>query len=163
MSIPGDSNLTVRQARFAELYHRYGNGTRAYGEAGNIAKTDEGNYPSWVTVEAHRLLRNPNVKEEINRLIGDAQALASMTVDELLDFHATVVRTPVGEVGPDSPFCEEYEVKPDGTVKVKMISKVASSREIARLTGMDSPQKVEISAENEFLGMLAALTQSKND
>lgn len=39
-------SLNPRQKRFAELYHRYGNGTRAYGEAGEVEKTEDGNFPA---------------------------------------------------------------------------------------------------------------------
>lgn len=156
-------SLNPRQQKFAELYHRYGNATRAYGEAYDAPKTSDGKWPHWVTADGTRLVRNGDVRAEIDRLKGEVASLASMTREEMADYLFQAISTPVEDIGPDSPLCEEYEVKPDGTIKVKAVSKIAAAKELMRLTGMESPQKVEISAENEFLGMLAALTQSKND
>lgn len=153
--------LNPRQKRFAELYHRYGNGTRAYGEAGEVPKTEEGNYPAWCTVEACRYLRNPSVREEIERLRGETSTLAALSREEMVDYLVSAINTPVGEIGPDSPLCEEYEVKPDGTVKTKSVSKIAAAKELARLCGFNAPQKVEVSADSEVVEMLRGLTGAK--
>ena len=156
-------SLNPRQQKFAELYHRYGNATRAYGEAYDAPKTPHGTYPAWVSSDGNRLVKNEKVRAEIDRLKGEVSSLASMTREEMADYLFQAISTPVEDIGPDSPLCEEYEIKPDGTIKVKGVSKIAAAKELMRLTGMEAPQKVEVSAESEFLGMLAALTQSKND
>lgn len=156
-------SLNPRQQKFAELYHRYGNATRAYGEAYDAPKTPNGTYPAWVSSDANRLLKNEKVRSEIDRIKGEVSSLASMTREEMADYLFQAISTPVEDIGPDSPLCEEYEIKPDGTIKVKGVSKIAAAKELMRLTGMEAPQKVEVSAESEFLGMLAALTQSKNE
>jgi phage terminase small subunit len=156
-------SLNPRQQKFAELYHRYGNATRAYGEAYDAPKTANGTYPAWVSSDGNRLVKNEKVRIEIERLKGEVASLASMTREEMADYLFQAINTPIEDIGPESPLCEEYTVDESGKIKVKAVSKIAAIRELARLTGMDAPQKIEISAENEFLGMLAALTQSKND
>jgi hypothetical protein len=153
--------LNPKQKRFGELYHKYGNATRAYGEAYDAPKTEEGTYPNWVSVDGHRLLRNDNVRALIEQLRGEAQSLADMTREETLDYLVSAITTPIGEIGPESPLCEEYEVKADGSIKTKSVSKIAALKELIRLTGMAAPQKVEVSGEAQLIEMLQVLTGAK--
>jgi hypothetical protein len=153
--------LNPRQAKFAELYHRYGNATRAYGEAYDSPKTDGGTFPNWVSVDGNRLLRNEKVKAEVARLKGETSALSALTREEMTDYLVSAITTPVGEIGPDSPLCEEYEVKPDGSVKTKCVSKLGAAKELARLCGWQEAQKVEIGASDEVKEMLSRLTGAK--
>ena len=155
--------LNPRQKRFAELYHRYGNATRAYGEAYDAPLTEGGTYPHWVTADGNRLVRNGDVQAEISRLKGEASALASLSLTETVDYLVSAITTPVGQIGPDSPLCEEYEVKADGSIKTKGVSKIAAIRELARLTGMDAPQKVEVSADDALTKLLKIATQTKDE
>jgi hypothetical protein len=150
--------MNARQKQFAALYHRYGNATRAYGEAYDAPRTETGAFPHWVTSDGNRLVRNGDVQAEIDRLKGEAAALASMTLEQTTDWLVAAITTPVAEIGPDSPLCEEYEVKPDGSIKTKSVSKIAAARELIRLTGMDSPVKVEVSAKEDFLTLFRSLT-----
>lgn len=154
-------SLNPRQKRFAELYHRYGNGTRAYGEAGEVEKTEDGNFPAWCSVEAHRYLKNPNIRKYLAELRGEAEVLSAMTREEVIDYLVSAISSPVGEIGPDSPLCEEYTVDDAGKIKTKSVSKLGAIRELARLTGMDAPQKVELSADSEVVEMLRGLTGAK--
>lgn len=152
--------LNPRQKKFAELYHRYGNATRAYGEAYDAPKTETGTYPHWVTADGNRLVRNGEVQAEIDRLKGETASLASMTREDMADYLVSAITTPVQDIGPDSPLCEEYEVKPDGTIKTKSVSKIAAAKELIRLTGMDAPVKVEVNGETEFMNLLRSITGS---
>jgi hypothetical protein len=140
-------SLNPRQKRFAELYHRYGNATRAYGEAYDAPKTDAGTYPNWVSADGHRLVRNEKVKALIAELKGETAALSSMSREEAVDYLISAITTPVESIGPDSPLCEEYEVKPDGTIKTKSVSKLGAMKELARITGMNAPQEVNIKVD----------------
>lgn len=139
--------LNPRQKRFAELYHRYGNATRAYGEAYDAPKTDEGNFPSWVSSDGNRLVRNEKVRAEVERLKGESAALATMTREEAVNFLVEAITTPIEEIGPDSPLCEEYEVKPDGTIKTKSVSKLGAMKELARMCGLNAPQEVNLNCD----------------
>jgi len=153
--------LNPRQAKFAELYVASGNATRAYGKAYDVAKTEEGNFPGWCATDGNRLLRNEKVQAEVERIKGENQALASLSREETLDYLVSVITTPVGEIGPDSALCEEYEVKPDGTVKVKCVSKLGAVKELVRLTGMAAPEKKEVSFDSEVTAMLAGIMGAK--
>lgn len=155
--------LNPRQKRFAELYHRYGNATRAYGEAYDAPRTETGAFPHWVTADGNRLVRNGDVQEEVSRLKGETSALSSLSLAETVDYLVSVINTPVGEIGPESPLCEEYHIEESGKIKTKSVSKIAAIRELARLTGMDAPQKVEISADDAFTKLLKIATQTKED
>ena len=140
-------SLNPRQKRFAELYHRYGNATRAYGEAYDAPKNDAGTYPNWVSSDGNRLVRNEKVRAEVERLKGESASYSSMTRDEAVNYLIEAITTPIEEIGPDSPLCEEYEVKPDGTIKTKSISKLGAMKELARITGMNAPQEVSIKVD----------------
>lgn len=153
--------LNPRQKRFAELYHQYGNATRAYGEAYDAPKTETGSYPAWVASDGNRLVRNEKVRAEVERLKGETASLASMTREETVNYLVEAITTPIEEIGPNSPLCEEYEVKPDGTIKTKSVSKLGAIKELARLCGMNAPEKVEVSADSEVVEMLRGLTGAK--
>lgn len=62
--------------------------------------------------------------------------------DELARFFSRVVRTPVGEVAPDSDMAQEVDERPKSR-KVKMPSKIEAARELARLLGYYAPEKSE--------------------
>lgn len=151
--------LNPRQKKFALLYHRYGNATRAYGEAYDAPKVD-GSFPAWVSSDGNRLVRNEKVRAEIARLKGESAALASMDRAEVVDYLVAAIATPISEIGPDSPLCEEMTVSEDGKIKTKGVSKIAAIRELARLTGMDAPQRVEIGADEDVRAMLRGIMGS---
>lgn len=153
--------LNPRQKRFAELYHRYGNGTRAYGEAYDAPKTETGAFPGWCATDGNRLLRNEQVRAELTRLKGTADALSSLSLAETVDYLVSAIITPVGEIGPESPLCEEYTVDDAGRVKTKSVSKLGAIRELARLTGMGEPEKIELSADDSLAAVLRAITGTK--
>ena len=156
-----EDSLIPRRALFAQLYHRYGNATRAYGEAYDVQKNEDGIYPGWCATDGNRLLRNEKVRTEIARLKQDAAELSTVSEEEMVDWLCAAIMTPTGEIGPDSPLCEEYEVKPDGSIKVKGVSKIAAAKELIRLTGWEKAQKVEGSADDEIKAMLQAITGAK--
>lgn len=159
--------INPRHERFAALYHRYGNATRAYGEAAEIPALESGYFPSWCAVEGHRFLRNPNVRDELSRLRGESAALTSMDVAEVDDWLTGVINTPVGEIDEFSPYCEEvtreYRKDPgeDGeryeVVKIKSASKLGAAKELIRRKGMAAAQEVKISADGEVCEMLRGL------
>lgn len=156
--------LNPRQKRFCELYHRYGNATRAYGEAYNSPKTETGTFPNWVSVDGHRLLRNDNIRAEVARLKGETAALSSLSREEMVDYLISAITTPVDQIGPDSPLCEEYTVtstEHGTTIKTKAVSKLGAAKELAALCGFKAPQKVELSADSEVVEMLRGLTGAK--
>jgi hypothetical protein len=162
--------LNPRQKRFAELYHRYGNGTRAYGEAYEIPHTDKGRFPNWCAVEGNRLLRNPNIRKYLAELRGEAEALSEMSREEVIDFLVAAITTPIDQIGPDSPLCEEWTVhqKPGNddqdaveVVKIKCVSKTAAIKELARICGLSAPAKVELSASDALTSLLGQIREKR--
>lgn len=163
-------SLNPRQKRFAELYHRYGNATRAYGEAYEIPLTDKGRFPNWCAVEGNRLLRNPNIRNELALLRGEAETLSGMSREEVIDFLVAAITTPIDQIGPDSPLCEEWTVhqKPGNddqdaveVVKIKCISKAAAIKELARICGHTAPAKVELSASDALTSLLGQIREKR--
>lgn len=57
---------------------------------------------------ANRALTNVAVISRIAQLRAPQTKEALMGKEEKLAYLAKLVRTPVGEIGPDSPFCQEY-------------------------------------------------------
>ena len=48
---------------------------------------------------------------------------AIMTRNELAEYLTRVIRTPIGELGPDSPLVQVYEAGNDG-IRIRMVSKL---------------------------------------
>ena len=62
--------------------------------------------------------------------------------EEVVKFLSDVVRTPVGQVGPDSALAQGYENGKHG-LRVSLVSKLAAIEQLAKLLGWYAPQKVE--------------------
>ena len=154
-------SLNPRQKRFAEAYHRCGNATRAYGEAYDIAKTDGGNYPGWCAVEGHRLLRNPKIQEELEKLRGEASKLSAMTLEELTDFLSSALTTPVEEIGIDSPLCQEYRIDKEGNMVVKSIPKIPAAQLLARLCGWEKERKIDLGVDDALAKLLGEIRDTR--
>ena len=93
--------LTVRQERFAELMAsgicQTEAWVRVYGTSREVAR-----------VNATQALVNPNLTDRIAELRKPQTKAAMLSKEEKLAFLAEIIRTPVGEVGPDSRLCQEY-------------------------------------------------------
>lgn len=80
--------LNLKQKLFCELFASekefFGNGTQAYIEAYNISTSRPGAYDA-ARVSAHDLLTNPNILQEINRILESA-VLNDAFVDKQLAF-----------------------------------------------------------------------------
>ena len=63
------AKLTQKQAKFALCYVQTGNASKSYIEAGYSAKT-----PEVAGTESHKLLKKPNIIEEIDRLNAQIEA-----------------------------------------------------------------------------------------
>lgn len=150
--------LNPRQRKFAERYHATGNATRSYAEAYGVCD-------SVAAANAYRLLRNDGIRKELARLHGETAALASMSREEMADYLVAAIMTPAGEIDENSPLCEEVtrHVGEDGVevVKIKAVSKLGAAKELIRLAGMAAPQKVEVSASDDVVGLLREITGAK--
>lgn len=164
--------LNVRQEKFAELVASGMPATRAYREAGY---TDNGR-----TAESHasRLVENGGVKARIAELRKPQTAAATMTKEEKLAFLAAIIRTPIDQIGPDSPLCQEYTedcigggragklkqgAAPAGNetvtplvfrIKTKMCDKLRALELHSKLVGDFEPEKIEVEAGNQTLATI---------
>lgn len=94
--------LNVKQARFAELVASGENSTQAYLKAGyEVSNAIAGSAGA-------RLLKNVRVAARVAELRSVQTRTNLLTKDEKRAFLAEILRTPIGEIGPDSVLCQEY-------------------------------------------------------
>jgi hypothetical protein len=99
---PNPRPLNVRQERFCELVASGKSGTDAWLEAGyNVSR-------EVARTNAAESLANPRIEARVAQLRAPQTVAALLSKEEKLAFLASIVRTPVGEIGPDSPLCSEY-------------------------------------------------------
>lgn len=87
---------------------------------------------------AVQLARTKLVKRAVEELHLLAKERAVMQVQEMLEYIANIVRTPIGEVDETSPLCQEYTVKEtkNGTEKrYKMPGKLDAIKTAAQIVG----------------------------
>jgi hypothetical protein len=161
--------LNVRQERFCEFIAAGESQTDAYLKAG--FKVDK----SVARRNAARLLTNADIQNRISELRKPQTAAAIFTKEEKLAFLAAVVRTPIGEIGPDSPLCVDFveetvaddnrgrlrrgdhessneQVEPTLLRRrVKMVDKLKALELHARLTGDFAPNHHVVETNNKTL------------
>ncbi len=156
--------LNVRQERFAELVAAGIPATTAYRQAGY---TDAGRNAEQ---NASRLRENEGVAARIAELRKPQTKAAELLKEEKLAFLAAIVRTPIGEIGPDSPLCAEFVQETIGggdrgklkkgkadsgneiggplvtRLRVKMCDKLRALELHSKLVGDFEPDKVTVDA-----------------
>ena len=99
---------------------------------------------------------------EIVRMIDELNALldrsAIATKQECLEFLTAVLRTPIGEVGEDSPLCQEVAYTDSGMRK-KMPGKIEAVRELSKLAGYNEPEPVDVPGLSKIAAVLAGTKQ----
>lgn len=149
--------LSQQQKRFAELYQVSGNAAASYEQAYGTTRAA-------AIKNAHRVLRRPQVQEYLAKLDEDARAFTDITREEILEHLLEIVHTPAGEIGPDSPLCQEYreEQTQHGTrTVVKIPSKIEALKEIVRICGFAKPEEVKHGVDDELGAILRAVTGVK--
>lgn len=139
-----------RHERFAQLIASGKAASEAYGEVydrvGRVAETS-----------GSRLMRNVKVQERIVELQEKAADESVLTLREIQQFLAAVVRGAVGEVGPDSPLCQEYTKRFEAggesssdyeVVKIKVPCKLKAVELSAKLSGFLT-EKREVTVESK--------------
>lgn len=94
--------LNIRQQRFAEFVVSGMSDVQAYIAAGYTKSQACAETNAW------RLRDHEGVEALIARLRAPQTKAAVLTKEEKLAFLAQIIRTPIGQVGPDSPLCQEY-------------------------------------------------------
>ncbi len=126
-TITPPENLNERQKRFAELVAGGASQTQAYIAAGYS--------PHLAHKHAARLAANGGVKAYIKALSEAASQNRALSLQETLDFLSDVVRTPISEIDETSYLCQEKRIAADGTVTLKMPSKLEAAKLSAMLRG----------------------------
>ena len=92
---------------------------------------------------ASRLSKDAEVLRIIGELNAQLDQSAVATKQECLEFLTAVLRTPIGEVGEDSPLCQEVAYTDSGMRK-KMPGKIEAVRELSKLAGYNEPKPVDV-------------------
>jgi hypothetical protein len=95
--------LNVRQEKFAQMVAGGMPAIKAYVEAGYTADPEK---------NAVQIAGNRGVAARIAELRAvvesKGEAIALLTIEEKRRFLAELIRTPIGNIGPESPLCQEF-------------------------------------------------------
>lgn len=157
----GAKPLNDRQRRVAELVVSGRPGGRAYEEAGYSARGNNAD------AEASKLLKQPQMVAYMETLRAEARQRAKMGLDELQEFLADAIRTPIGQVDESHPLCQEYvRVQEKGgqqgklkrgaasegnevstpeqeVIKIRSVDKLRAAGLLIGINGWNKPVKVE--------------------
>jgi phage terminase small subunit len=136
------SKLSDRHRRFAELVVSGRPAGRAYEEAGYASRGPNAD------AEASKLQKREDVAAYIESLREDAAAAAAMSRDSLLKFLSAAVETPIIDVDPSHPLCQEHHIQhgkegEGNTVKIKSVDKLRAAQILVGMMGWNKPVKVE--------------------
>lgn len=140
--------LNPRREKFCRLYLELGNATEAYRRAGYHA--EEPNRTG------SRLLTFDDVKKRISELKAQLVFNQSMKQEELVGYLVATIRTPAGEVTPNHPLAQSYEVSDKG-IKIRVPDKNQAAAQLARMHGWEAAQRVDVTVDNPLTGYLRAL------
>lgn len=107
---------------------------------------------------ASRLSKDGEVLRMIDELNAQLDRSAIATKQECLEFLTAVLRTPIGEVGEDSPLCQEVAYTDSGMRK-KMPGKIEAVRELSKLAGYNEPEPVAVPGLSKIAAVLAGTKQ----
>ena len=107
---------------------------------------------------ASRLSKDGEVLRMIDELNAQLDRSAIATKQECLEFLTAVLRTPIGEVGEDSPLCQEVAYTDSGMRK-KMPGKIEAVRELSKLAGYNAPEPVDVPGLSQIAAVLAGTQQ----
>ena len=103
---------------------------------------------------ASRLSKDGEILRMIDELNAQLDRSAVATKQECLEFLTAVLRTPIGEVGEDSPLCQEVAYTDSGMRK-KMPGKIEAVRELSKLAGYNEPEPVDVPGLSKIAAVLA--------
>lgn len=107
---------------------------------------------------AYRLSKDDVVLGIIDELNAQLDKSVIATKQECLEFLTSVLRTPIGQVGEDSPLCQEIAYTDSGMRK-KMPGKIEAVRELSKLAGYNEPEKLEIGGLSQIAEVLGGMAQ----
>lgn len=133
-----EHGLNPRQRKFVSAYVSGKPATQAYIAAGYS--------PNGADVAGPRLLGNVRIQAAVKAARKQLSDAARWEKWQLLDYYQRVLETPVGEVDENDILAQEVTREEAGEMlvrtKVKMVDKLASARELAKLLGWYEPEEV---------------------
>lgn len=150
--------MNSRQRIFAENYVKGMSASQAYCDAGYSAKGKA------AESAAQRLLRNVLVSAYITEMQEAAKDAAIATVRDRLVFLSLSLITPLSEIDETNPLCVEMTVDTIGEEvvrkKIKKVDPLRAADLLNKMTGAYTPQKVEVSADDELTSILAGIAKA---
>ena len=86
------TKLTPKQKKFADQFIKTGNATQSYKAAGYSVKSDNA-----AGVEGHRLLRNPKIKNYVDKKMAELEDKQIATAEEVLKYLTKGIRQELHE------------------------------------------------------------------
>jgi hypothetical protein len=142
----------VRHEKFAQCVASGLSGADAYRRAAEYSgKQADGNAANW--------MKRSGVRERIEELKAEAADKCSLSREQALDWLASVIRTPAGQVTKDSPLCQSYKVT-GGVEEIRMPDKIAAVTQIAKMCGWHTPDKIHLQAEDTLTAFMQSIRQA---
>ena len=98
---------------------------------------------------ADKWLKRVDISDRIAELKAHAEAAASLSREQLVEFLSKVISARPCDAAPDNPHCELL-----GGSKIGFPSKLQAASQLARMCGWDAPQKVNIEAGDSLSAFL---------
>ena len=133
-----DTLKNARHERFAQLIAAGRSQADAYRQVYSRSR-------GWADTSLHPKASElaGKVSARVTELQRVGVSMAIMTRNELAGYLSKVIKTPIGELGPDSPLVLEYEAG-DKCKRVRMVSKIAAADLLCKLMGWYAEERHEV-------------------
>lgn len=148
--------LNPREEKFCQHYCETGKQGESYEVANPGVSKAVASSMAW------KWLRKQKIQDRISEITKENRELCRLNREEMLEYAAGVMMTPIGEIDEYSPFCEEMSDTEHGR-KLKMFSKSSAFDKIVKLCGYNEPEKLEVTADDEVKDMLRELTGARKE
>lgn len=154
--------MNPRQRKFVEIYFsgiaKGLSAGRAYEEAGYTARG------AAADSSAHKLLKNAEIAAYLKELQKAAKEATVMEAIDIMVFMSRAVTVPLSEIDETDPLCVEMVVDTIGEQttrkKIKKADPLRAADIFNKMTAAYTPQKVEVSADDELSSILAGIAKA---
>ena len=134
------TQLSLKDKKFCECFVINGNNaTKAYLEA-----MDSSVKITTARVQGMLMLDKPKIQAHIEKLHQKYDDMAAINKEEILNFLARAIKTPIGEIDETSDLCTGFTIAPDGQKIYKAYSKKDAVDQTISVCGFSKPQKLAI-------------------
>lgn len=107
-------------------------------------------------VQSVKMRKRNGVEAGIQELKAQNAQRAQMSREELMAFYADVIRTPADQVSPGSSSIQSFE-KTEHGYKIRIVDKAAAGAALAKLTGWNSAELLEVGVGDSLKNYLLEL------